>query len=312
MRPVATPQNSLRYPLNELLGREAHVRILRVLADLGEPVSAADLAERAELTLPGVRKALTRLAETGFVVRVGGGRRGQYALRQDDPLATSLVQLFRTERGRHRELLDAIRRALRRLSPPPRSAWVEGGGDRPGDPLSIGVLHDARTLSQSMRSLRSYLAGVEQEFDVTIDLSGYTTADLPQLDPDQITLLDGVPPAPAGPIPAARTHADLDRRSLAMHGALATLLLRDPSLVTRAGRHLDRVLAQDHGPAGADLTEWSDILRSYSLSRLLRFLTSTGERATRLRQSSPFMAVLSPAERDRLLAAVDATVREET
>jgi hypothetical protein len=52
--------------------------------------------------------------------------------------------------------------------------------------------------------------------------------------------------------------------------------------------------------ADADLREWLEILQSYPITRLLRFLTSPSARAARLRQSSPFYPVLTDRERQQL------------
>ena len=69
----------------------------------------------------------------------------------------------------------------------------------------------------------------------------------------------------------------------------------------RAKEHAQRMLKKDHGLANKDIEEWRDILESYSIRRLSRFLISTSERANRLRQSNPFFAVLKPDERSLLL-----------
>ena len=61
------------------------------------------------------------------------------------------------------------------------------------------------------------------------------------------------------------------------------------------------MLKQNHGLATKDIEEWHDILESYSVRRLARFLTATSERANRLRQSNPIFAILNSDERRRLL-----------
>ena len=78
MRPIVFEQNPLRYPLNELFGTEAHLRLLRVLAsEVDGPLTAVEAAGRAGLTTRGARKALRRLLQSGFVIHVGGGRKHQ-------------------------------------------------------------------------------------------------------------------------------------------------------------------------------------------------------------------------------------------
>ena len=48
MRPIVSDQNSLRNPLNELMGTQALVRLLRVLAnEVDGPLTAPNAAEHA-------------------------------------------------------------------------------------------------------------------------------------------------------------------------------------------------------------------------------------------------------------------------
>ena len=59
MRPIVSEQNPLRYPLNELLSTQAHIRLLRVMTnEVDGPLTASDAAKRAGLTVPGAQKAL--------------------------------------------------------------------------------------------------------------------------------------------------------------------------------------------------------------------------------------------------------------
>ncbi len=87
--------------------------------------------------------------------------------------------------------------------------------------------------------------------------------------------------------------------------AIAGLLDKNPSLIRRALRHIDRVLKDDPGSAAHDLEEWKAILGTYSLERTRDFLVAQSSRAERLRQSSPFFAVLTPPERDRVLELME-------
>ena len=117
MRPIVSNQNSLRNPLNELLGKEANVRLLRVLAnDVDGPLTGSNVAERAGLTIPGAHKALKRLVQSGFIVRVGGGRKHQYELRRSDKLMKAMLKLFQSEKDRYETLLDAIKKSIEKLS----------------------------------------------------------------------------------------------------------------------------------------------------------------------------------------------------
>jgi hypothetical protein len=103
-----------------------------------------------------------------------------------------------------------------------------------------------------------------------------------------------------GILATMRSHEWIDRRSLALHEAVAVKLEAHPELLDIARANLGRWLAVSTPPA---LTEWRDLLERAPLSDLLALLRAPGERATRLRQSSPFAGVLSPAERRSILAA---------
>ena len=306
MRPVVVDQNSLRYPLNELLGTESHVRILRVLAnDVDGPITAPNAAERTGLTIPGTHQALKRLLKSGFVVRVGSGRRYLYALNRSDKMIKALLKLFQAETNRYETLLNAIKKELEKPTPYPRSVWIQELPDEYGDPLVIGVLHETRRLASYIQRLRTHLNRVERTFDITIEIKGYTKADIPDLKADHVTLLFGMMPFPdkysreLHTKPA--THQEKDQQMLVLSHKLAEAIEKDASLVRRAKEYVQRMLKNDHGSATRDIEEWWNILESYSIRRLSRFLTSTSERANRLRQSNPLFAILSPEERYTLL-----------
>jgi DNA-binding MarR family transcriptional regulator len=306
MRPVVYGQNSLRYPLNELLGTEAQVRILRVLAnDVDGPINAPHVAERTGLTIPGTHQALKRLLQSGFVVRVGGGRRHLYELNRSGRLIKDLVKLFQAEKNRYEALLNSIKKEFEKPVPYPRSAWIQELPNVYGDPLVIGVLHETKHLANYIHRLRTQLNRVERSFDITIELKGYTKADVPDLNADKVALLFGIMPFPdkhnLKMHTKPSTHKEKDQHMLELSYKLAEAIENDTSLVRRAKEHVQRMLKKNHGSATKDIKEWRDILESYSIRRLSRFLTSTSERANRLRQSSPFFAILCTDERKHLL-----------
>lgn len=307
MRPVVSEQNYLRNPLNRLLGTEANVRLLRALADeTDEPLAAPDIAAQSGLTIQWTRKALKRLFQSGFVLRVGGGRKHQYELNRSDKLVKAVEKLFQAEKNRYEALLNSIKGEIEKLSPYPHSAWVREFPREYGEPLVIGLLHETRYLSNYIHQLQTALNRLERKFDLTLEVSGYTKADIPRFGGDEVTLLYGIMPFPdktsrqmhAKPL----THKEKNQRMLELSRKLAEAIEHDISLVRRAKEHVQRMLKQDHGSAAKDIREWRDILESYSIRRLSRFLTSTSERANRLRQSSPFFAILSTDERNQLLS----------
>lgn len=305
MRPIAFDQDPLRHPLNELFGTRAHVRLLRVMAnEVDGPLSSSDVAKRAGLTVPGAQKALERLYRSGFVSRVGGGRKHQYEIRRSGMLMQIALKLFEAEKDRYAQLLSTIKKVIKNLTPPPHAAWIQAYPKDIGEPLTLGLLHESRLLTSCVRQLRARLNQVENAFDLTIELEGYTRADISDLKPDDLTLLYGVMPSPASPLRQHEgkplTHWESDRRLHILSRKLAKAIEQDTSLLRRAKDHVERLLKEDQGTATRDLMEWRDILKMYSIQRLSRFLTSTSERAKRLRQSNPLFAILSNDERTRL------------
>ena len=95
-----------------------------------------------------------------------------------------------------------------------------------------------------------------------------------------------------------RSHEWIDRRSLALHEAVAAKLESDPRLLEVARGNLERWLITT---SGAALLEWRHLLDVTPLPQLLALLRSPGDHATRLRQSSPFAGLLTPAERQSIL-----------
>ena len=95
-----------------------------------------------------------------------------------------------------------------------------------------------------------------------------------------------------------RAHEWIDRRSLALHDAVAAKLEAQPELLDLARANLQRWLRLNPAPA---LREWADLLDSLSVPALVELLRSADQRATRLRQSSPFAGLLSAQERQAIL-----------
>jgi predicted transcriptional regulator len=303
MRPIASEQDPLRYPLNEIFGTQAHVRVLRVMAvEVDGPLTASDIAKRTGLTVPGAQKSLGKLLRTGFISRVGGGRKHQYEIRRSDRLMQTAIELFQSEKNRYERMLSAIKNEIRNLTPPPHAAWIQAVPREIDEPLMLGLLHETIYLTKCANDLRTGLDGVEKDFDLTIELEGYTKADIPDLELDGITILFGVVPNKTTGHARQRatktiTHRQKDSQLKLMSRKLAEIIHQDASIVRRAKDHIDNLLMEDQGTAAGDLMEWRNILDTYSIQRLIRFVTSSSERAKRLRQSNPFFAILNSEER---------------
>jgi hypothetical protein len=240
------------------------------------------------------------LSKTGFVRRVGGGRSLQYALREKDPLTGQIALLFRQERERFDELISAIRVCFEGLHEI-QSAWVDSLPHEFGHPLELCFVTDPQSLSWLREEIQRRMLSVERDFDLIVEVQAFSRADAPTSS-DAAILLAGAPlHAGSRHRRPSRNHRDREERALRLSRAIAERLDKNPSLVRRAIRHLERVLQEDQGAAAHDLEEWKAILTSYSLERTKEFLVAQSSRAERLRQSSPFFAVLSPEEQDRVL-----------
>lgn len=304
MRPVSKSQDLLQHPLNVLFAAESRVRILRYLAQAQGPAGATEISHRTGVSAPGVRKALPKLVAAGAVAKEGTGRSFHYRLRRNTPLAEAVVELFEVESRRYQDLLQRLRDVADQAGPSAQSVWVQSSPEAPGEPMVVGVYHSPRDLGPYLRELRRRIGVVEQEFELTVELAGYTIADLADERPPFQTLLGGAPlPGERTPRPAAsleRSDRGWGERAFDRAREVAAMIETDPTLIPKARRWIDRLLEQGRGMAEADLREWRGLLNTYSRSRLVQFVRSRTPRAERLRRSSPFLPVLTDQQRREL------------
>ncbi len=95
--------------------------------------------------------------------------------------------------------------------------------------------------------------------------------------------------------PEQTGHDRIDRRSLALHRAVAAKLRTQPELLKVALKNIDRWYA-DASRTRTYLDEWRVILHQ-PLDSILATIVEEGERMTALRQSTPFSGILDPKER---------------
>lgn len=96
--------------------------------------------------------------------------------------------------------------------------------------------------------------------------------------------------------PPVGSHQWIDLVDLKMCRRIAQKVRRDPSLMRIPKNNLLRWKKKlGHWPPA--LREWDKIIRTNSLPRVLEILTQDNDDGQRLRQSDPFVGVLSEAER---------------
>lgn len=90
-----------------------------------------------------------------------------------------------------------------------------------------------------------------------------------------------------------------DRRSLALHAAIAERIAAAPAaVIRRAERNVAHM--REVNPHASDLLEeWERVLR-WPVPEIIRVMLDPGLRARDLRQVTPFAGVLDPAERSQV------------
>lgn len=310
MRPPKRSQDLRRYPLNRWLGSEAHVRILRALVQAApHPLSFRALADRTLLSRPALTRPVEALQREGIVTPVGD--RGRLVvLEASHPLAAALTAMFEAERRAHAAFVAAVRDAAV-AEQEAVAIWMpkptEGSGA--DAPLLLWVLAPASDLDGAVRRLRTRLAPVELAHHTTLEIRALSRTEFELLGEEQIrgwqdaTVLSGPHPSmlhpgsrATAPRTGAGTHQRADERALTHARYVAERLRVEPDLVERALAELQRMRRDQRAGTDDTLNEWETILRTASSVRLRRLLVDPGERMTRLRQSSPFLALVPRLE----------------
>jgi DNA-binding Lrp family transcriptional regulator len=304
MRPIARQRSPLVYPLDSVLGSEANVRVLRLLIYVfNGALSVPMVAKLTALTPEGARKALERLEAAGVVRRSGSGRAQTYSPTESSLVGT-LFTLFEKEEQRYDEFVATLKDAVSGVSEV-RSSWIRRLPVQLGGSIDLVVVVSASALPWIADELRSRVTGLERDYDLIVEISAYTAADAPEAEAESFVVSLAQPEGSGSQRPGLHVHAGADQRSLAVAGAVAELMGSDPTLISRARQHVKRLLQDGQGMASADVAEWGQILDVYSPERVRQLLTSTSSRAARLRQSSPFFAVLTVEQRDRVFDTLD-------
>lgn len=304
MRPPKNPRSSVRYPLDDLLGSQTLVRLLRVLVyEVAGPVSVTDAAKRAGLSRGGARKTLERLERLGAAIRIGTGRASEYGPKEGTPYLGPLRQLFELEQQKYEELIQQLRKAL--AISEVRDAWIENLPVEPGGALELSVVAETKAISWIGPELRTRLLETEKQLNFIVELAVFTSSDDPGIPKGAIILAGPGIVAKTRRPPGAQTHAESEERSFRMAQVIAEMIRADPSLLGRALRYTNRLLHEGQGMASSDIGEWRQLLETYSPKQLRDLLVARSSRADRLRRSSPFFAVLTPEERDLMMREFD-------
>ena len=95
------------------------------------------------------------------------------------------------------------------------------------------------------------------------------------------------------------THRVAEERSLALHREVARRILRDPGLLERARKRVER-WASEGSVARCWIEEWAELLRG-SVDEVAAAITDPSERGRSLRQTSPFAGAIDSETRWAIL-----------
>lgn len=185
MRPPATHQSFLRYPLSLILASEGNVRVLRELLRHGGELNSPTIAKRTGVSPQHVRHVLGGMVATGVVEEVGQGRYRSYRGNVEHPLHPILSELFRQEEIRFDEVLAAIRAAVAADSEGVLSVWLYGsvarGEDVVGSDVDVAVVVSDGEVEALVSRVRDRLREAESRLDVRFSVVGLDAADVLRL-----------------------------------------------------------------------------------------------------------------------------------
>lgn len=103
-------------------------------------------------------------------------------------------------------------------------------------------------------------------------------------------------------------HQIIDERSFEMHQVIADILRRSPGKLAVAKAWIQRFLDDpEYSIHGKDaLSEWLEVMENEGLAGVLSILDDRGDDATRMRQSSPFAALMPQDKRLEILRKYEA------
>lgn len=181
-------QSAIRAPLDTIFGVDSNVRVLRVLAAHGGPLSSSDISRRAKLSRSSTRQGLISLEECGAIVTEGSGYSRLHRFNRDFCLAPQIEALFAAEAVRYEKILDAVRLSAGEQTLYVASLFIYGsvarGEDRIGSDLDIGLVAPKEILAEIVENVRENLREPATSLGFTPSVVGLDLDDVRRLDQD--------------------------------------------------------------------------------------------------------------------------------
>jgi hypothetical protein len=277
-----------------------------VLAARRAGLGRAAVAREARLNPRGVRTILDRLALAGIVNVQQSGRSGIVTLRENHPLTGAIRGLFQEERSLFDRIVSAVGHAAAGATPDVRAVWVTGGPST--GTAEVGVLAAASEVDRSVYALEQQLRKVEQDLAVHFVVRAYTDAEREVVEERDkpVNLVWGWLPfawqQEGGGL--LRSHGNLNERAKRLAARIAKRIAQDPAIIDRAVEWIDLRTRIAPDPSKRALDEWRSVLTTLSSRQVEALLVEESERADRLRQSLPFVDVLTPEDRAAVFGEV--------
>lgn len=100
-------------PLDQILGQQSKVRILRLFSSNQGQFTIREIARRIDLTVPNVSRALKELEEQAIVISQQAGRSILYSLNQNHYLvSTAILPMFKKESEAMKDLTGLLKRSF--------------------------------------------------------------------------------------------------------------------------------------------------------------------------------------------------------
>ena len=183
MRPLNSLSH-LRFPINDYLGSDASVRVLRVLFAHGGALSTSQLAQDSGLTPQGTRHTLDKLASNKIVKVLGQSGSRLFSVDVQNPMAKALKALFNRERARWDEVISDIRVTLQ-TNGNIEAAWYYGsvarGEDTAASDFDIVVIAPEGKVDAVVESVRQSLRKIEDQLYVNCSVVGLSGSDVARL-----------------------------------------------------------------------------------------------------------------------------------
>lgn len=180
-----TPDSSIRYPLNSVLGAESNIRVLRELCLHGGYSSVTRLSDRTGLVRNSTLNALSNLQQYGLVIEEGTARSRLYRINSEHPLSDLIGRLFAAESDRFHRIFEEIKASGESERSRIVSLWLYGSvarrEDNVGSDVDIGLIARPGDLEDVVEAVRDHLREVGKRLFFLPNVVGLDFSDVERM-----------------------------------------------------------------------------------------------------------------------------------